>query len=171
MKRDEDIQQKAVVEFLQMMRAPYIASYIRNFPGSTKEDADDAIMPWKFTATAQSTPAVKRVGSKWTTNWGTLSRLKSTGVRRGFPDLCVMVPYKEMNKHGRLCFIEMKKIDGVPSDIGAAQHTWGKIIRASAIHHAFCFGAPEAIGFIMAVHQGKPWAGKVSSFNGIDCDG
>ena len=68
-------------------------------------------------------------------------RLKAEGVRSGVPDLQLTIPIKD--KHG--LFIEMKRVNGVPSDIKPEQKEWHyKLLKKGyAVTVAFGFEAAQ----------------------------
>lgn len=67
-------------------------------------------------------------------------RMKREGVRAGFPDLQLTVPIGDY--HG--LFIEMKRRDGVPSDIKPAQKEWHQKLLKKGYAVAVAFGFDAA---------------------------
>lgn len=67
-------------------------------------------------------------------------RLKAEGVRAGVPDLQLVVPRNGL--HG--LFVEMKRRDGVPSDIKQEQKDWHYKLRQKG------YAVTVAFGFDMA---------------------
>lgn len=130
----------------------------------TEEQEQRSFVEWltlngyTFTALGQSTPAGSMRGGKWIPNYKTISRNKAVGVRKGFPDMCIVSP------DGRVAFVELKRRNGIPSDIGDEQIKWIDRLSDARIPAVVCFGAKEAIQF--AYHFGikSCWSGKVSSF-------
>ena len=109
---------------------------------------------WTFTATAQATPAGSMKGGKWTTHFGTLKKNAKLGVRKGFPDMAVITPRG-------VAFVELKRRDGVPSDLAPEQVRWLEALESSNVEAAACCGAAEAIAFLTAVEKNAPWAGRI----------
>lgn len=109
---------------------------------------------WTFTATAQATPAGSVRGGKWSPHFATLKKNRALGVRRGFPDLAIFTPRG-------VAFVELKRRNGVPSDLSLEQHHWLYALESSGIPCAACCGAEEAIAFLTAVEKGTPWTGKI----------
>jgi hypothetical protein len=107
------------------------------------------IKRWKFTSLAQSTFAGHKQGKRWVRHHGTNGKNAATGVRPGFPDLCVLVPcgnYKFV-----AVFVEMKRRKGVWSDVADEQRAWIASLNASGCLAAPCFGAADAIDFLSAI--------------------
>ena len=67
--------------------------------------------------------------------------LRAEGLRKGFPDLIVPIPIGE---HVGLA-IEMKKRDGIPSDIKEHQKTWLDFLEQQGWKSIVCFGSDHAI--------------------------
>jgi hypothetical protein len=67
--------------------------------------------------------------------------LRAEGLRKGFPDLIVPVSVGEYIGLA----IEMKKRDGVPSDIKDNQKTWLDFLELQGWKSVVCFGADHAI--------------------------
>lgn len=105
---------------------------------------------WLFTATAQATPAGRMTAAGWKPSFGTLRKNKALGVRKGFPDLAVIVPCGNGYKNVA-CFVEMKREDGVWSDVGPEQRKWIAALNACGCLAVPCFGAKDAIEFLEAV--------------------
>ena len=78
-------------------------------------------------------------------------RMKREGVRAGFPNLQLTVPM--MPYHG--LFVEMKRVDGVPSDVKPAQKEWHERLIKDGYAVAVAFGALEAIKIIVDYLNGK----------------
>lgn len=114
---------------------------------------------WLYTATAQATPAGSMRGGKWVPNYSTLRKNRIVGVRKGFPDLCVVTG------SGIVTFIEMKRANGVPSDVSEEQWEWIEALTKDGIPCAVCCGAKEAIDCLVAVDNGWDWDGKISNYD------
>ena len=72
------------------------------------------------------------------------ARLKAEGVKAGVPDLCV--PVARGGYHS--LYIEMKRSDGSPSDVGDAQAEWIQALRDEGMAAFACFGVDNAIACI-----------------------
>ena len=114
------------------------------------------IKGWLFTATAQATPAGHMYAGKWKPAYQTLSKNRSLGVRKGFPDLCVVTGT------GRVVFVEMKRSNGVPSDVSEEQRQWINALSAGGITAVVCCGFDEAISALESADSGKGWYGRIS---------
>lgn len=94
-----------------------------------------------FSATAQST---------WTTSWNQKRKNYETGLRKGVPDLIVIIPAeKSADDKPYLLFIEMKRIKG--SVISPEQHIWIDSINsilADDVAAFVAYGADEAIRIV-----------------------
>ena len=71
-------------------------------------------------------------------------KLKAEGVKSGVPDLCLPVPV------GEFCglYIEMKRANGVPSDVKDCQRAWIDDLNKWGYRAEVCFGANAAISVI-----------------------
>ncbi len=67
-------------------------------------------------------------------------KLKATGVKAGVSD--VFVPCARHGMHG--LFIEMKRADGVPSDVSDKQRDFGDAMQAQGYGFCVCFGWIQA---------------------------
>jgi len=67
--------------------------------------------------------------------------LRAEGLRRGFPDLIIPVPVGDYIGLA----IEMKKRDGVPSDVKPHQRTWLDFMELQGWKSVACFGSDQAI--------------------------
>lgn len=65
---------------------------------------------------------------------------KRSGMRRGYPD--VFLPVPSHGFHG--LFIEMKRKDGVQSDVKPEQREWLAALRDQGYHAVVCFGWENA---------------------------
>ena len=65
---------------------------------------------------------------------------KKSGMRRGYPD--VFLPVPSHGFHG--LFIEMKRKDGVQSDVKPKQREWLAALRDQGYHAVVCFGWENA---------------------------
>jgi hypothetical protein len=76
----------------------------------------------------------------YTTNWGVTTKNKKSGLRKGVPDMIIIIPGKQYNK---LLFIEMKKKKG--SVIGQEQQYWNKELnKCKNVSSFICYGFDEA---------------------------
>ena len=114
---------------------------------------------WLFTATAQATPAGRMTAAGWKTAFGTLRKNRAIGVRKGFPDLCVVTG------SGIVVFLEMKRRDGVPSDVSREQQEWIDALNADGIPTAVACGFLEAVACLEAVEAGRYWEGRISHYD------
>ena len=78
--------------------------------------------------------------------------LKKAGRRAGVPDIFIAVPRIAESDTGHAvfysgAFIEMKKPNGVPSDVSKMQSDWHNRLRQSGYKAVVCFGAKEALDF------------------------
>lgn len=94
-----------------------------------------------FSATAQST---------YTTSWNQKRLNRATGLRKGVPDMLVIVP-KDKSKDGKgyCLFIELKRIKG--SSVSKEQRVWLDSINALETPYTQAYiakGADEAIKIV-----------------------
>ncbi len=68
------------------------------------------------------------------------AKLKTEGVCSGVPDL--FLPVARGSHHG--LFIEMKRADGVPSDVSVSQHSWHHLLIQQGYSVVVCFGFEQA---------------------------
>lgn len=112
------------------------------------EDAEQAtFVQWLelngllFSATAQST---------WTTSWNQKRKNYQTGLRKGVPDLIVIIPAeKSADDKPYLLFIEMKRTKG--SVVSPEQKVWIEAINsilAEDVAAFVAYGADEAIKIV-----------------------
>ena len=86
----------------------------------------------KFSKTAQET---------WAKNWGVIMKNKKSGVRKGLPDMLIIIPRKKMDD--KLIFIEMKKKKG--STTTQEQKEWQCALnRCEGVNSYICKGFEEA---------------------------
>ena len=78
-------------------------------------------------------------------------RLKAEGVRAGVPDLMFPVP---VGKYHSL-FIEMKRSNGVPSDVSKEQKEWHLKLINKGFAVAVAFGFMHAVQIITDYLRGK----------------
>lgn len=94
-----------------------------------------------FSAIAQST---------WTTSWNQKRKNYQTGLRKGVPDLIVIIPAeKSADDKPYLLFIEMKRTKG--SVVSPEQKVWIEAINsilADDVAAFVAYGADEAIGIV-----------------------
>lgn len=72
-------------------------------------------------------------------------RLKATGVKAGVSD--IFLPYPRHNCNG--LFIEMKRADGVPSDVSKIQKEFGGAMQANGYGFVVCYGWIQARDMIL----------------------
>jgi L-lactate utilization protein LutB len=84
----------------------------------------------EFSATAQST---------WTSSWGVKIKNKKLGVRRGIPDLIIIIDSK-------LIMIEMKR--KTKGRLDENQKRWIEKLKSAGVATYVCRGADEAIQVI-----------------------
>ena len=86
----------------------------------------------KFSKIAQET---------WAKNWGVVMKNKKSGLRKGVPDMLVIIPKREKN---RLVFIEMKRTKG--SVISIEQKEWQEALNkcGGGVKSYVCRGFDEA---------------------------
>ena len=76
----------------------------------------------------------------FTNNWGIVAKNKKSGLRRGVPDMIIVIPGKEKN---HLIFIEMKKKKG--SVTSQEQKDWQcSLNRCDGVKSFICYGFDEA---------------------------
>jgi hypothetical protein len=75
---------------------------------------------------------------------GQAVKAKRAGMRKGFPDISLPVSRKGCHA----LFIELKKHDGVPSDVKPEQKEYLEMLINEGNHCAVCFGADDAIDLI-----------------------
>lgn len=68
------------------------------------------------------------------------AKLKAEGRKKGVPD--VFLPVSRGDRHG--LFIELKKADGVPSDIPSVQRDWHNALYREGYTVNVCFGFEQA---------------------------
>ena len=74
------------------------------------------------------------------------ARLKATGVKAGVSD--IFLPWPIHNCNG--LFIEMKRADGVPSDVSKVQKEFGEAMQANSYGFVVCFGWESARDIIVS---------------------
>lgn len=67
-------------------------------------------------------------------------RLKATGVKAGVSD--IFLPWPLHNCNG--LFIEMKRADGVPSDVSKVQKEFGAAVQNNGYGFVVCYGWQQA---------------------------
>jgi len=70
-------------------------------------------------------------------------RLVMAGLRRGVPDISIMVPSQDFHA----AFIELKQVTGKPSDLSEYQREWIRNLNDMGYKAVVCFGAKEALDF------------------------
>lgn len=68
------------------------------------------------------------------------AKLKAEGVKPGFPD--IMLPVARCGRHG--LFIELKRRNGVPSDVKPSQRSWLDALEAEGYRVVVAYGWEEA---------------------------
>jgi hypothetical protein len=85
----------------------------------------------KFSKIAQET---------YTTNWGVTTNNKKSGLRKGVPDMIIIIPGKNKNN---LIFIEMKKKKG--GTVSQEQKEWQEELnKCVGVESFICHGFDEA---------------------------
>ncbi len=82
------------------------------------------------------------------TSMRTAKKLKAEGLKKGIEDIILLIPRGGF--HGLL--IELKKADGVASDVSPDQRSWHDVHRARGYCVDVCFGwrrAVEALTFYL----------------------
>lgn len=74
-------------------------------------------------------------------SWRTANMMRTEGLRSGVPDLCLPVPRGKY--HG--LFIELKRSDGRPRDVTAAQLDWLFALQNQGYRVQVCYGSGQAI--------------------------
>jgi hypothetical protein len=69
------------------------------------------------------------------------ARAKAGGMKKGYPD--VFLPVASGGWHG--LFIEMKRKNGVPSDVSPEQHEWLWRLLEQNYQAVVCFGWEQAV--------------------------
>lgn len=96
-----------------------------------------------FSATAQAT---------WTSSWNQKRKNYETGLRKGVPDLLVIIPAeKSADDKPYLLFIEMKRSDRSLSRLSKEQKLWIEAINsilAEDVAAFVAYGADEAIRIV-----------------------
>lgn len=97
-----------------------------------------------FSATAQST---------YTTSWNQKRLNHSTGLRKGVPDILVIIPIERaIDGVARLIFVEMKRVKG--GVVSKEQKEWVQALRSINSNQIGAFvarGADEAIDAISRI--------------------
>jgi hypothetical protein len=84
------------------------------------------------------------------------SQLKAEGVKGGVADVCWPQPNKrhsELMFHG--LYIEMKRVDGVPSDVSADQLAFGAHVTLQGYAWYVAFGWQQAVSIIQHYADGQ----------------
>jgi hypothetical protein len=76
---------------------------------------------------------------------------KLAGMKKGFPDINLPVARRGFNG----LFIELKRRDGVASDVKKEQKKWLTGLSKNGYHAVVCFGADEAIAVLQWYLYGK----------------
>lgn len=78
------------------------------------------------------------------TDIGAAVKMKQAGMKRGVPDVVLPVPSRDY--HG--CFVELKRRDGVPSDLSPEQAWWIERLTEAGYKAAVAFGWAEAVAIL-----------------------
>ena len=88
--------------------------------------------------------------STFTKSWSQKAKNHRTGLRKGFPDLVVLIPpSRSVNGEGFFLCIEMKRRKG--GVVSPEQHQWIDAINAldtPGVAAYVCHGAPQAIDLV-----------------------
>lgn len=87
------------------------------------------------------------------TSFSVAKRLKAEGLRAGVPDL--ILPVARGGYHG--LYVEMKRVDGVPSDVSAVQQAWHLELRHEGYCVKVCFGFMQARNALTAYLALADW--------------
>lgn len=86
-------------------------------------------------------------------NWRTGHSLRAQGMRRGVPDVLIFA-LPSMGGDWRGVAIELKREDGVPSDVSEDQRQWLAHLEACGWLTKVCFGADQAIKWLQSLGYG-----------------
>lgn len=79
----------------------------------------------------------------FTGNWGIVMKNKKSGLRKGVPDMIIIIPSQDGQPFNKLLFIEMKKKKG--SSVSQEQKEWQDDLNKCIGVKAFiCYGFDEA---------------------------
>lgn len=81
------------------------------------------------------------------------SALKAEGVKKGVADICWPVPRGEFAG----LYIEMKKLNGVPSDVSDEQADFGAFVILKGYQWRVCFGWLQATALLYAYYEGAEY--------------
>lgn len=88
----------------------------------------------------------------YTQSWKVKSRNKKIGVKSGFPDYVIIIPYWWVGKrHNVLLFAEIKRRKKSLSNISTAQKEWIHNLRSCNELAEVFYGADELISYIDAL--------------------
>ena len=76
-------------------------------------------------------------------------KLVKSGLRKGYPDLNIDVPMASEGSHFHGLRIEMKRADGVPSDVSKDQQQWHERLKRHGYKVVVCFGCDQALAVTM----------------------
>ena len=76
-------------------------------------------------------------------------KLVKSGLRKGYPDLNIDVPMASEGVHFHGLRIEMKRADGVPSDVSREQKQWHERLKRHGYKVVVCFGCDQALAVTM----------------------
>jgi hypothetical protein len=79
--------------------------------------------------------------------------LKAEGVKSGYPDIVIDLPCGWF--HGMR--VEMKRRNGVPSDVSEDQRAWGELLNARGFLTVIGWGADHALEQIRMYHELGPF--------------
>lgn len=82
--------------------------------------------------------------STWTRSWMQKLKNHALGLRKGLPDLIIVIPPEKLDiASPRTIFIEMKRVKG--GSVSKEQKEWIDMLNDSGIDTYVCKGADEAI--------------------------
>ena len=88
--------------------------------------------------------------TKWVGGWNTNAKNKRKGVKKWIPDHLIVIPADLCTEdRDLLLFVEMKRQNGVPSDVKPEQRVWLEALAKVADVDTFvAFGAKPAMEFV-----------------------
>lgn len=79
------------------------------------------------------------------------AKLKRAGLKKGVPDVVILVPPPGALPHVRGTVIEIKKRGGSNSSVTKEQSVWLKVFCEQDWLIGICFGAQEAVAWLKAI--------------------
>ena len=76
-------------------------------------------------------------------------KLVKSGLRKGYPDINIDVPMASDGVRFHGLRIEMKRADGVPSDVSKEQRQWHERLKRHGYKVVVCFGCDQALAVTM----------------------